>query len=64
MRVHLLTAPGILVMWAVTYPSTSRAQRCLTLVIKWVSVYPTWQDAVVLEKVWFQMTIELINWEF
>jgi hypothetical protein len=30
MRVHLLKAHGILVMWAVTQPSTNRAQRCLT----------------------------------
>jgi hypothetical protein len=28
MRVHFLTAPGILVIWAVTYPSTKRVQRC------------------------------------
>jgi hypothetical protein len=31
---HLLTEPSILVIWAVTYPSTNRAQRCMTLVIK------------------------------
>jgi hypothetical protein len=36
MWVHLLTAPCILVIWAVTHPSTNRTQRCLTLVIKWV----------------------------
>jgi hypothetical protein len=36
MRVNLLTAPGILVIWTVTYPSTKLAQRCFTLVIKWV----------------------------
>jgi hypothetical protein len=46
MRVHLLTAPGILVIWAVTHPSTNRAQCCLTLVIKRVPVCPTWLDAV------------------
>jgi hypothetical protein len=32
MRVHLLTAPGRLVIWAVNHP-TNRAQRCLTSVI-------------------------------
>jgi hypothetical protein len=31
---HLLTEPSILVIWAVTYPSTNLAQRCMTLVIK------------------------------
>jgi hypothetical protein len=48
MQVHLLTAPGILVIWAVTHPSTNRAQRCLTLVIKWVPVCPTWQMSLPL----------------
>jgi hypothetical protein len=33
MRVHLLTAPGVLFIWAVIHPRTIRAQRCLTLVI-------------------------------
>jgi hypothetical protein len=46
MRVHLLTASGTLVIWAVLHPITIRAQRCLTLVIKCVPVCPTWQDAV------------------
>jgi hypothetical protein len=45
MRVHLLTAPSILVIWPVTHPSTNGAQQCLTLVIKWVPVCPTGQDA-------------------
>jgi hypothetical protein len=45
MRVHLLTAPGLLVIWAVTHPSTNRSHRCLTSVIKWVPVCQTWQDA-------------------
>jgi hypothetical protein len=47
MRVHLLTAPGILVIKTVTSPSTIRAQRCLTLVFKWVPVCPNWQDSVI-----------------
>jgi hypothetical protein len=34
MQEYLLTAPGILVIWAVTHPSTNRAQHCLTSVIK------------------------------
>jgi hypothetical protein len=38
MRVHLLAAPGILVIWVVSYPRTIRSQRCLTLVIKWAPV--------------------------
>jgi hypothetical protein len=42
---HLQTAPGVLVIWAVTHPSTDRAQQSLTSVIKWVPVCPTWQDA-------------------
>jgi hypothetical protein len=42
MQAHLLTAHGILFIWAVTYPTINRAQRCLTLVIKWVQVCPTW----------------------
>jgi hypothetical protein len=46
MREHLLTAPGIIVIWVVTHTSTNRAQRCLTLVIKWVPECPTWQDDV------------------
>jgi hypothetical protein len=46
MRVHFLTASGILIIWGVTHPSTIRAQRCLTLVITWILVCPTWQDAV------------------
>jgi hypothetical protein len=33
MRVHLLTAPSILVIWVVTHPSTIRGQCCLTSVI-------------------------------
>jgi hypothetical protein len=45
-RVTLLTAPGILVIWVVTHPSTNRAQCCLTSVIKRVPVCPTWQNAV------------------
>jgi hypothetical protein len=43
MQVHLLTAPVILVIWAFIHPSTNRAQRCLSSVIKWVTVCPTWQ---------------------
>jgi hypothetical protein len=43
MCVHaFLTAPDILVIRAVTHQSTDRAQRCLTEVIKWVLVCPTW----------------------
>jgi hypothetical protein len=41
MRVHLLTAPGILVIWVVTHPSTNRAQHCLTSVFKWVPAIPS-----------------------
>jgi hypothetical protein len=46
MPVHLLTAPRILFIWAVTHPSTNRAQHCLTSVIKWLPVCLTWQDTV------------------
>jgi hypothetical protein len=46
MREHLLTAPSILVVWAVTHPNTNQAQRCLNLMDKLVPVCPTWQDAV------------------
>jgi hypothetical protein len=42
MQVLLLTCTGILVIWVITI----RAQRYLTLVIKWVAVCPTWQDTV------------------
>jgi hypothetical protein len=31
----MLSAPSVHVIWAVTHPSTNRAQRCLTSVIKW-----------------------------
>jgi hypothetical protein len=41
MWVLLQTAPDILFICAVTHPSTNRAQRCLTLVIKWEPVCPT-----------------------
>jgi hypothetical protein len=50
MLVHLLTAPGILVIWAVTHPSTNRAQRCLTSEIKRVPVCPAWHNAVSFTK--------------
>jgi hypothetical protein len=46
MRVHLLPAPGILVIWVVTHPSNIWPHCCLTSVIKWVPVCQTWQDAV------------------
>jgi hypothetical protein len=46
MRVNLLTAPDMIVIWAVTHQSTNRAQSCLTLEIKWVPVCQTCQDAV------------------
>jgi hypothetical protein len=46
MRVHLLTVPSIPVIWAVTHRSTNWAQSCLTLVIKWATVCPAWQEAV------------------
>jgi hypothetical protein len=40
------TTHSILVIRAVTHTSTSRAQRFLTSVIKWVPVCLAWQDAV------------------
>jgi hypothetical protein len=45
MQVHVLTAPGILVICEVTYPSTNWDQRCLSLAIQWTPVCPTWEDA-------------------
>jgi hypothetical protein len=40
-RCTLLTAPGILVILAVTHPRTNRAQSCLTLVIwRWMREHP------------------------
>jgi hypothetical protein len=45
MRLLIIIAPGILVIWAVTNPSTNRAKHGLTLVIKWLSVCQTWQNA-------------------
>jgi hypothetical protein len=44
MRKHLPTTPEVLSR--VTPPSIYRAQRCLTLVIKWVPVDTRWQNAV------------------
>jgi hypothetical protein len=44
MQEHLPTAPGALSL--VNPPSTNRALRCLTSVIKWVPLGPTWQDDV------------------
>jgi hypothetical protein len=46
MRVHILTAPGVLIILIVTPPSTFRAPRYLTSIIKWVSVCPVLQYAV------------------
>jgi hypothetical protein len=46
MQEHLLTAPGILVICVVTHPRTNPTRCCLTLVIKWVPVCSTCQDAV------------------
>jgi hypothetical protein len=48
MRVNLLTAPSIIILWVVTQLSTiRRAQRCLTLVIKWLyikTMYTSWLE--------------------
>jgi hypothetical protein len=44
------TAHGVLVMWVDTHPGTIWAQRCLTSVIKWVPVCPTWHVAVLWER--------------
>jgi hypothetical protein len=55
-KMHLLTAPSLLVIWAVTHPSTNRAQRCLTLVIKWVPVCPTWHDTAFSDCTFWPMT--------
>jgi hypothetical protein len=57
MQVHLQTAPGILVIYAVTPLRTNRTQRCLTLVIKWVPVCPTWQDAVLPDALEYQVVV-------
>jgi hypothetical protein len=46
MRVHLLTATGVLVIWVVTHPSTIWAQHCLNLVIKRIPECPMCQNAV------------------
>jgi hypothetical protein len=46
MQVHFLAAPIVIFIWMVTHPSTNRAQNCLTLMIKWVVVCTTLQDAV------------------
>jgi hypothetical protein len=50
MREHLPTAPGVLSR--VDPLITNLAQHCLTLVIKWVTVCPTWQDAILLS-MWY-----------
>jgi hypothetical protein len=43
-RDHLQKASGVLSL--VTPPSTNRALRCLSSVIKWVPVCPMWQDVL------------------
>jgi hypothetical protein len=43
---HLPIPPGV--PFRVTPLSTSLVQPCLTLLIKWAPVCPTWQDAVLL----------------
>jgi hypothetical protein len=46
------------------HPSTIRAQRCLTLVIKRVPVCPTWQDAVPYMTVFHTTSLldECVKW--
>jgi hypothetical protein len=45
MRKLLPTAPGILGIWVVYLSMYNRDQHCLTLVMKWVPICPTRQDA-------------------
>jgi hypothetical protein len=39
MRVHLTTAPGVLVIWVITHPSTFRDQHCLIKYINWQDTF-------------------------